>query len=595
MDGVAPSPREGLRRFFRRIARIPMPRLIRSGRNQQILENTSPSTPITHADARPDCRPASSQARPSSLQSIGRVQVATLTGGIESLWAEALEKYHRDTGIDLLAQDSAPFTSAEALSAFIESNRHDFERLGTWGPRWLQFRIAPLATILQGLCTVAGDSVSVVFPPGKIIFTALGLLMKAAVAAREDLDAAGRAIDIIYYHLRAIAHVSSASMPSILTEVCVEILCQVLVVLGIIHKLQEDGVLRSWFSSIGHSGEVKNELDILDNRAQSLRQAMLAVTVDKVQKMEVILHHLSEQNQAPPIVCEAVVGDSTVTSLEDHKRLVAMREARALADRRSFEESILRGSPAAEVYARTIIGYFRMTDIDLATSDAQFLDSQPALFRLCGWIGDSDELGRSLSKSVFSALDVVVKTFARQELEPLFHALKAIGRSLGVIYSVARNHSRLREASIKLLCEVILVLGNIVRVQAQGKMQPWLNSVGSTDGLTSALEDFSQLVAKTPGLITIIACDAVERMLALLAQEVVSEDETHDLFDLCFKRVGKIWWEVETDGTEDDYFFGPSEIGANRCILHRIQEAFSLSLKSRQERIDKREVTRWHE
>ena len=29
-----------------------------------------------------------------------------------------------------------------------------------------------------------------------------------------------------------------------------------------------------------------------------------------------------------------------------------------------------------------------------------------------------------------------------------------------------------------------------------------------------------------------------------------AEDETHELFDLCFKRVGQIWWEVDTDGTE---------------------------------------------
>ena len=63
------------------------------------------------------------------------------------------------------------------------------------------------------------------------------------------------------------------------------------------------------------------------------------------------------------------------------------------------------------------------------------------------------------------------QTFARQGLQPLFEALREIGRRLGIIYSVARNHPRLREASIKLLREVILVLGNIVNVQAQDKMR----------------------------------------------------------------------------------------------------------------------------
>ena len=33
----------------------------------------------------------------------------------------------------------------------------------------------------------------------------------------------------------------------------------------------------------------------------------------------------------------------------------------------------------------------------------------------------------------------------------------------------------------------------------------------------------------------------------------LAEDETHELFDLCFKRVEQIWWEVDTDGTEGMY------------------------------------------
>ena len=43
-------------------------------------------------------------------------------------------------------------------------------------------------------------------------------------------------------------------------------------------------------------------------------------------------------------------------------------------------------------------------------------------------------------------------------------------------------------------------------------------------------------------------------MVAVLElRDRAAEDETHQLFDLCFKRVGQIWWEVDTDGTEGMY------------------------------------------
>ena len=139
-------------------------------------ETTLASPPAIDAGARALDRPASREPETPPLQmapasmvtsyapnpSAGRAQVANLAGGIDSVWSKALEKYQRDTDVNLLAQDSAPFTSAEALSVYIESNRHDFERLGTCGPRWLQSRIAPLAAVLQGLCALAGDSVGVV-------------------------------------------------------------------------------------------------------------------------------------------------------------------------------------------------------------------------------------------------------------------------------------------------------------------------------------------------------------------------------------------------------------------------------------------------
>ena len=48
-------------------------------------------------------------------------------------------------------------------------------------------------------------------------------------------------------------------------------------------------------SSLGRAGEVKTELAILEDRARSLREAMLAVTVNKVQEIEVLLYSIDRE------------------------------------------------------------------------------------------------------------------------------------------------------------------------------------------------------------------------------------------------------------------------------------------------------------
>ena len=61
-------------------------------------------------------------------------------------------------------------------------------------------------------------------------------------------------------------------------------------------------------SSLGRAGEVKTELAILEDRARSLREAMLAATINKVQEIEVLLYSIDRErlrlwhNSAPRLI-----------------------------------------------------------------------------------------------------------------------------------------------------------------------------------------------------------------------------------------------------------------------------------------------------
>ncbi|TRM67243.1 hypothetical protein BD626DRAFT_396430, partial [Schizophyllum amplum] len=210
---------------------------------------------------------------------------------ITALWEHAIERYRNETGIDLLAQDGVCFESESAILRFINEQEKSFSQFRADGPQRLRTALAPVAAACGPLCAMAGEGVGLVFAPSKLLFTAIGELVKATVKVSEELDSIVDAFHIIEHHLRILKPVAARDVlhDDAIREASVKLLAQILVVFGVIQKVQNNGRLVIWLKKLNGSNQVSTALDELGRLATNQHQTISAVTLFTVKETMAIL------------------------------------------------------------------------------------------------------------------------------------------------------------------------------------------------------------------------------------------------------------------------------------------------------------------
>ncbi|KAL1725545.1 hypothetical protein EV714DRAFT_287824 [Schizophyllum commune] len=161
-----------------------------------------------------------------------------------TLWNEAVAKWQQKTGFDLTDPGAIPLASKEAVLSYIAKmgNGEDGSEKGQW--EMLRERVDRLARIFEKLCDPVGDTISAAFPPGRIIFAAVGLIVSAYTRTREDFAQINDAFSEMQFHLQVVETVADSHPGNVLHDSCVHLLTQVLAVLGVITEMRREGCLR---------------------------------------------------------------------------------------------------------------------------------------------------------------------------------------------------------------------------------------------------------------------------------------------------------------------------------------------------------------
>ncbi|KAL1664663.1 hypothetical protein GGF50DRAFT_54402, partial [Schizophyllum commune] len=212
------------------------------------------------------------------------------------IWKDAVAEYRLKTGIDITSPSNADFSSAQAVFDYIHRQQVRLERIRQDGPQWLRDRLRPLAVVLEKICEPVGDAVALAFPPGKAIFSAVGVLVQAFMDVYAEFEAIGTAFDTIMGHLRDKEPITDNIIHPTLREACVKLLAQIIAVLGAVTQVQREGRMLTWLRNLGHSPKVSAALDDLKRVAEAHHHSITSVNCAMTRKALLIL----EANAACP-------------------------------------------------------------------------------------------------------------------------------------------------------------------------------------------------------------------------------------------------------------------------------------------------------
>ncbi|KAL1753667.1 hypothetical protein FB107DRAFT_217306, partial [Schizophyllum commune] len=222
------------------------------------------------------------------------------------LWREACAKYEQDTGHDLLTLNPAHLSSKDGILSFIHSKEDAFDQYRCAGPQKLRACLLPVVEVLGKLCEPVGGAVSIAFAPASNIFSAIGIFIQAAINVHDDVESASGAFEAIGAHLGVIGPVADASMDAPLREASIQLLAQVLCVLGAVTKLQQNGRLKAWLKNIGTSNsKVSAALADLEKLATYHHQSVSAVTLATSKSMlRMLTDSVGSELRAPQVAKE---------------------------------------------------------------------------------------------------------------------------------------------------------------------------------------------------------------------------------------------------------------------------------------------------
>ncbi|TRM56803.1 hypothetical protein BD626DRAFT_617694, partial [Schizophyllum amplum] len=208
--------------------------------------------------------------------------------GLRGIWEDAVNRYERDTGEKLLLADFDD-TSNDGCLLFIEQRSRDFDDFRARGPERLRKHLVAICNVVQPLCGCLGDLTAVAVSPLKGIFGAIGVIMKAATDVSADYDAIVDVFETMADIVRMVKPISGSRFQDTLREPTVKLFAQILMVLGVVSKLQREGRFKTWIKKFRQDKDVSHALKALQQLAQVHHETVSSVTLHAIEEVLAML------------------------------------------------------------------------------------------------------------------------------------------------------------------------------------------------------------------------------------------------------------------------------------------------------------------
>ncbi|KZV76368.1 ankyrin [Peniophora sp. CONT] len=188
------------------------------------------------------------------------------------LWDTALKGYSDKTGIDLLKHDYAELfdecDSAEAVTAVIQDELQNFTKFRAEDSKWgiVRQKLKMVVNFVLKFNDAVAEAASSHLPGGKAIIVAIGVLLAATKGVSENYDALVELFGMFSDYLERLSSrlTAGATMGPSKKKITVDVLLEMLTVLGIALKLVKGNRFKHWLKTIFGAEDMTNAMFRLD-------------------------------------------------------------------------------------------------------------------------------------------------------------------------------------------------------------------------------------------------------------------------------------------------------------------------------------------
>ncbi|KAH8995230.1 hypothetical protein EDB86DRAFT_1183432 [Lactarius hatsudake] len=213
----------------------------------------------------------------------------------------ALDEYKKKTGDDLFAHWLADeLQTCESVDAVLDILRDQAKAFGRSGNQKLMKWIDPLVHVLYTFSGALGDGVSLLFPPAKVIFTGVGVLLVAAKDVRASHSAIIDLFERIESFFKRLEVYTEISLTTGMVEVLVKIVIELLSILSTATKEVKRRRAKLFFRKLLGRTDIKDALNRLDVLIQEESQMAMAQILNDMEEVKWTLIEQDVHNWLSP-------------------------------------------------------------------------------------------------------------------------------------------------------------------------------------------------------------------------------------------------------------------------------------------------------
>ncbi|KAH9052840.1 hypothetical protein EDB87DRAFT_1581389 [Lactarius vividus] len=199
------------------------------------------------------------------------LEASSSTPNFQPIFNEALKEYKKKTGKELtthaLADEIKNCDSPEAILVVLQRKANELNQSQSSDERLTQW-LTPTVNVLNALSATLGEGIGTIFPPTKIVFSGIGVLLVAArdtAASRDSLIELFDKIKNFFVRLKIYTEVPPTTE---MTNVMGRVMAEVLFMLAIATSVMKQGRTKTFFKKLAGKKDIEDALQRLDKLEQ---------------------------------------------------------------------------------------------------------------------------------------------------------------------------------------------------------------------------------------------------------------------------------------------------------------------------------------